>query len=85
MGPVARDIPPIVQIAIGCVIGLIAFAIPLSCGAGSARLPALVACKLEAIDKVLPAEPGMLSIYDAIDIWERVRACNRAHPDAGAP
>lgn len=85
MGPVQR-VSPLAQIAIGVALGLVVFGLPMSCGAGAQRLPALIECKVRAVDAVLPAEPGMLTVYDAIDIWERVRQCHRTHPgDAGAP
>lgn len=52
---------------------------------GSQQSSALVRCQLDAL-KVLPEDVGMITVYDAIDIYERVHACHRQHTaDAGAP
>lgn len=51
----------------------------------STQSSALVRCQLDAL-KVLPEDVGMITVYDAIDVWERVHACKRQSPaDAGAP
>lgn len=71
---------PLVQIALGCVIGMAAFALPIACGAGTfaggVRLSPEAACKLDAL-RVLPRDRNHLTIYDAVDIYDRVRACER--------
>ncbi len=67
------------EIAAGVAIGLTCFGILFACS----ELPALVQCKLDAL-KVLPDDPGMATVYDAVDVIERVRACRRS-VDAGAP
>lgn len=73
---------PLAQIAIGVVIGLFVFGIPLAC-AGGALSPRL-RCHLDAL-KVLPNDPLMATVYDAVDVIERVQACNRTLGDGGAP
>ncbi len=70
------------QIALGCVIGIVALWVPLACGAGI-QLSPLAACKLDAL-RVLPRERNHLTVYDAVDIYDRVRACESA-ADGGAP
>lgn len=49
-------------------------------GCAGGQLSPLVRCKLEAL-KVLPEDPRNATVYDAVDVIERVRACHRA--DAG--
>jgi hypothetical protein len=66
---------PLRQIALGMVIGVIALGIPVACAGG--QLSPLVRCKLEAL-KVLPADPMNATVYDAVDVIQRVRACHQA-------
>jgi hypothetical protein len=67
------------EIAAGMVIGLVVFGWLVACAGG---LSPLVRCKLEAL-RVLPDDPGMVTVYDAIDVAERVRACHREAADGG--
>ncbi|HET8957338.1 MAG TPA: hypothetical protein VFM95_02660 [Microcella sp.] len=69
------------DLALGALIGMCVLALPLACTSG--RLPELVRCQLEAL-KVLPDDPYLVTVMDAIDVVERVRACHAAH-DGGAP
>lgn len=83
----SRHVHPLLQIALGCLIGIGAFAVPWACGAShrEGELPRIVQCKLDAL-RVLPDDVGRITVYDAIDIYDRVRACHRApEPDAEAP
>lgn len=83
----SRQASPLVQIAIGAILGTVAVLVPWACGASQrhADLPRAVQCRLDAL-QVLPADIGHITVYDAIDIYERVRACDRpAEPDAEAP
>lgn len=66
------------EIAVGVLVGLCVLG-PLCLACGNS---ALVQCKLEAL-KVLPEDPGMVTLYDAVDIVERVRACHRSEADGG--
>jgi hypothetical protein len=68
------------EIAAGVVIGVGVFALLVGCMGGG--LSPLVRCKLEAL-KVLPEDPGMVSVYDGIDLVERLNACHRAEADGG--
>jgi len=67
------------EIALGVVIGMVVLGLPLACGGG---LSPLVRCQLDAL-KVLPDDPGMVTVYDAVDIVGRLRACRRADSDGG--
>lgn len=64
------------EIAVGVLIGFGLLA-PFACANS-----ALVQCKLAALE-VLPDDPGMVTIYDAVDVIERVKACRRVHADGG--
>jgi hypothetical protein len=76
---------PSVKVAVGVVLGSLVALVPWACGAGAQKLPAVVQCQLDAL-QVLPRDLGNVTVYDAIDIYERVRACKQQHPDdAGAP
>lgn len=72
------------EIALGAVVGMCVLGLPLACTSG--RLPELVRCQLSALE-ILPNDPKMATIYDAIDVIERVRACHAEHVgrDGGAP
>lgn len=67
------------EIAAGVLLGF-AFFTPFACAGGA--LSPLVRCKLDAL-RVLPDDPGMVTIYDAIDVIERVKACHREQGDGG--
>ena len=56
-----------------CVLG------PLGLACGNS---ALVQCKLDAL-KVLPDDPMQATVYDAVDVIERVKACHRQLGDGG--
>lgn len=73
---------PLVQVAAGFVIGLVALG-PAACGSAHGRLPPVVECKLAAL-KVLPTDPMQATVYDAVDVIERVGECDRLS-DGGAP
>lgn len=69
--------------AVGAVLSTV-LGIAWAC-TSSSQSSALVRCQLDAL-KVLPEDVGMVTVYDAIDVWERVHACHRQHTaDAGAP
>ncbi len=77
----------LIPMAVGALVGIVAAVVPWACGAGQRHddLPRAVQCRLDAL-KVLPEDIGRITVYDAIDIYERVRACDRAPaPDAEAP
>lgn len=71
---------PVRQIALGVVLSLSVLG-GLAYGCAGGQVSPLVRCKLEAL-KILPADPQNATVYDAVDVIERVRACSRA--DAGA-
>ena len=68
------------EIAAGVVIGVGVFALLVGCMGGG--LSPLVRCKLEAL-RVLPDDPGMVTVNDGIDLVERLNACHRAAADGG--
>lgn len=47
-------------------------------------LPQSVQCRLNALT-VLPKDPKMATVADAIDVVNRVKACDAAPADAGSP
>lgn len=68
------------EIAAGTLLGFCLFCVSqVACGAG---LPAVVRCKLDAL-KVLPDDPMQATVYDAVDVIERLRACHRLEADGG--
>lgn len=69
------------EIAAGTVIGFGLFLLSQAACAGGALSP-LVRCKLEAL-RVLPDDPGMVTVNDGIDLVERLNACHRAAADGG--
>lgn len=75
-------------LAIGTLVGIASATVPWACGAGQRHddLPRAVQCRLDAL-KVLPQDIGNITVYDAIDIYERVRACDKppVPDDAEAP
>jgi hypothetical protein len=77
--------PRAIKGAIAAVAVIGAALIPWACGArqGDAQ-SALIRCRLDAL-KVLPEDPLSATVYDAIDVIERLRACKRQAADAGAP
>lgn len=76
---------PVAQIAIGTAISLLAFgALCVFLNGCASMSPSLVQCKLEAL-KVLPEDPMQATVYDAVDVIERVKACHAGATDAGKP
>jgi hypothetical protein len=76
---------PAAQITLGTAISLVAFmALSLFLNGCSTMSSALVQCKLDAL-KVLPDDPMRATVYDAVDVIERVRACHNDAADAGKP
>jgi hypothetical protein len=77
---------PLAQVAIGVVIALIVFGIPLACSGST--LNARLRCHLDALE-ILPSDPLMATVYDAVDVIERVKACDAAlgpvTTDGGTP
>lgn len=71
------------EIALGSAIALAAFCTVGTPGCGSALTPQLVQCKLAALS-VLPQDPQMATVYDSIDLIERIKACH-AKVDGGTP
>jgi hypothetical protein len=65
------------EIAAGTV--LVFVLLGLACSSG---LPPVVRCKLEAV-RVLPDDPMQATVYDAVDVIERLRACHRLEADGG--
>jgi hypothetical protein len=65
------------EIAAGTV--LVFVLLGLACGSG---LSPVVRCKLEAV-RVLPDDPMQATVYDAVDVIERLRACHRLEADGG--
>lgn len=76
---------PAHQITIGAGLSLLIFGTLLLClnGCGSAGITPAVRCKLEAL-RVLPDDPMMVTPYDAVDLIQRIKACE-APADAGKP
>lgn len=80
---------PLGQIAAGVVLGLLGFGLLMlafgGCGQRLAApaLPRGVLCQLGALD-ALPDDPNMATVYDAVDVIERLRACSRIPADGGA-
>jgi succinyl-CoA synthetase alpha subunit len=70
------------QIAILVALAGVGVGVPLACGVGAQRIPAVIQCEIDAL-KVLPKDPQMATVYDARDLVERVRACTLEHGDAG--
>ena len=62
------------EIAVGVVVGLVVLGFPAACAGGG--LSPLLRCKLEAL-RVLPDDPLRATVYDAVDVIERVQACHR--------
>ena len=78
------QLSPVQQAALGVAISLASLAVAFgACGVGSANLPAVIQCQLDAL-KVLPKDPAMATPYDAVDIIHRIRACKREFPDGGS-
>lgn len=75
------ELHPVTQIAIGLVLGAVGIGLPWACTSTHQLTPELV-CRLRALD-VLPDDYYQITVYDAIDITERFRACARAAPPDG--
>ncbi len=74
---IQRQLAPL---AIGALVGLVIVAIPSGCGASLNS--AVVTCKIDAL-KFLPSDPQMATPYDAVDLINRLKACDAG--DGGAP
>ncbi len=68
------------EIAAGLVIGLVVFGFLVGCLGGG--VSPLVRCKLEAL-RVLPEDPMQATVYDAVDVIERLQRCHRDEADGG--
>lgn len=66
------------EMALGVVVAFVVLG-PLGLACGNSTL---VQCKLDAL-KVLPRDPGQATVYDAVDVIERVNACHRIETDGG--
>jgi hypothetical protein len=62
------------------VLGLVCLLV-VGCGAAT---PQLIQCKLDAL-KVLPHDPMQATFGDAVDLVDRINACEREAADGGAP
>jgi hypothetical protein len=83
----ANDPHPVVQITIGLVVGLVGFGVPYACSGASLQLTPLTQCRLASLD-VLPEDVNMATVYDAVDIIERLRKCELTQgllADGGLP
>lgn len=69
------------QILGGCGLGVLAFFLASGFVAACGTTPVLIECQLAAL-RVLPEDPEMVTVYDAIDVVRRVKACRHA-PDGG--
>jgi hypothetical protein len=78
----ARPRPILPEVALGTALGLVFFAAGSIAFSGCGASSALVQCKLDALD-VLPEDPRHATVYDAVDVIQRVRACHDAPADGG--
>lgn len=60
---------------IAFVTGLMIAFVPWACGAG-AQLTPVNRCRLSALE-ILPKDPKMATVYDAVDVIERMLSCER--------
>ena len=84
--PGRRPLHPVALVAITAIGGAIG-ALPWACGARQGQsVTAAIQCRLDAL-RVLPEDVGNATVYDAIDIIERIKECGRKYPepDAGKP
>lgn len=75
-GPIPTAFAALVTIG----VLVVAVLVPWSCASG--QLTPLNQCRLESIE-VLPKDPNMATVYDAVDVIERLLACQRALTDGG--
>lgn len=83
-GPDAHEPHPLAQIAVGVAIALVVFGVPLACTSGTFN--ARWSCYARALE-VLPEDPMMATVYDAVDVIRRKQECDRelaAAADGGA-
>ncbi len=80
--PTKPGVHPVAQIA-GAIAATLLAVVATRCTAGGQLTP-VMACRLDAL-KVLPSDPLNATVYDAVDVIQRVRACDRQHGDAGTP
>lgn len=85
MDRLASGVSPRAKGVLAAVAVIGAALIPWACGARQSEAQsALIRCRLDAL-KVLPEDPLAATVYDAIDVIERLKACKRKPaPDAGA-
>lgn len=69
-------------VVLGVLMAFAAFGLATACSPST--LPELARCKLEAL-RVLPRDPGMATVYDAVDAIERLNACHLSLTDGGVP
>lgn len=69
------------QILGGCGLGVLAFFLASGFVAACGTTPVLIECQLAAL-RVLPDDPEQVTVYDAVDVVRRVKACKRTG-DAG--
>lgn len=56
--------------------------LPASLGCGT---PAVLQCRLDAVEQAVPHDPGQVTVDDVIAVVERLAACKAPPTDAGAP
>lgn len=56
--------------------------LPASVGCGT---PAVLQCRLDAVEQAVPHDPGLVTVDDVIAVVERLAACKATPTDAGAP
>lgn len=80
---------PARQIAIGAALSLLVFGTVLLCLSGCASTtPALIECKLRALEHLIEqtsGDPMRVTPYDGAELVERVKACHAKPGDAGTP
>lgn len=65
-------------LAVGAFVGLCLVRGVAGCGT-----PALLQCRLDAV-RMLPEDPGQVTVYDVVDLTQRLHACKApAGGDAG--
>jgi hypothetical protein len=79
----------LLALGLGLVVGAAVGALAVGCSSTPLppvqEIPALIRCQLSSLS-VLPGDPRMATVYDAVDVIERLRACERqAVGDGGAP
>lgn len=65
-----------------CLVGCLLACLPSLAGCGSA---AVRECRLNAVEQAVPEDPGKVTVDDVIALIDRLTACKRPAPGAGAP